>query len=101
MVYGPGRLAGRPERLDLPPYLVVELLSPSSRSADLITKRGDYEAFGVGEYWVVDPAGSVTAKVWKRQGPRLVETAIQGDLFECASVPGFRLDLREVRRALA
>ena len=37
------------------PDLVVEILSAGSKPLDLITKRDDYDAFGVGEYWVVDP----------------------------------------------
>lgn len=37
------------------PALVVEVLSPSNRSHDLIRKRRDYERLGVQEYWVIDP----------------------------------------------
>lgn len=37
------------------PSLVVEVLSPSTRSFDLIRKRGDYEQVGIGEVWFVDP----------------------------------------------
>jgi Uma2 family endonuclease len=38
-----------------PPDLVVEVLSPASRGRDLEIKRKIYAAFGVQEYWVVDP----------------------------------------------
>ncbi|MGG6311627.1 type II toxin-antitoxin system prevent-host-death family antitoxin [Paenibacillus macerans] len=37
------------------PKLVVEVLSPSTRSKDLIYKLDLYRASGVKEYWVVDP----------------------------------------------
>lgn len=37
------------------PLLVVEVLSPSTRSEDTIRKSMDYAAGGVGQYWVVDP----------------------------------------------
>ncbi|GAB7005116.1 hypothetical protein JCM18899A_25890 [Nocardioides sp. AN3] len=37
------------------PMLVVEILSPSTRSEDTIRKSMDYAAGGVGQYWVVDP----------------------------------------------
>jgi Uma2 family endonuclease len=35
--------------------VLVEILSPSTRGTDEITKRKLYERFGVQEYWVVDP----------------------------------------------
>src|SRR5262245_59038093 len=41
-VYAPGRWRGIPERLDLPPDLVIEIISPGSKPFDLITKRADY-----------------------------------------------------------
>ncbi|GJM82530.1 hypothetical protein HMSSN139_50260 [Paenibacillus sp. HMSSN-139] len=37
------------------PQLVVEVLSPSTRSKDLIKKLDLYSVCGVKEYWVVDP----------------------------------------------
>ena len=38
------------------PDLVVEVLSPSSRTMDLTTKKKRYEKFGVPELWIADPA---------------------------------------------
>ncbi|MDP9402324.1 MAG: Uma2 family endonuclease [Actinomycetota bacterium] len=37
------------------PLLVVEILSPSTRAADLGAKRVKYEELGVAVYWIVDP----------------------------------------------
>jgi Uma2 family endonuclease len=37
------------------PDLAVEILSPSSRSKDMILKLYKYEKAGVREYWIVDP----------------------------------------------
>jgi Uma2 family endonuclease len=37
------------------PAIVVEILSPSSRGRDLITKRSKYADRGIEEYWVIDP----------------------------------------------
>jgi Uma2 family endonuclease len=40
-----------------PPDLVVEVLSDSTRSFDLLRKRADYARVGVGELWLIDPEG--------------------------------------------
>jgi Uma2 family endonuclease len=44
-----------PQRLERPPLLVVEVLSPSTRAIDLGAKRQAYEAAAVPAYWLVDP----------------------------------------------
>jgi hypothetical protein len=41
--------------VEAPPALMVEILSPSSRSIDRVRKPRRYAEFGVPEYWVVDP----------------------------------------------
>ncbi len=50
---------------DLPvaPLLAVEILSPSTRRFDLMTKRSRYEAAGTASFWVVDP-DELTLTAW-------------------------------------
>ncbi len=38
-----------------PPDLVVEILSPSTAKNDRTRKKASYAAYGVPEYWIVDP----------------------------------------------
>jgi Uma2 family endonuclease len=50
--------------LDFPPVLVVEILSPSTREKDLITKPELYRGFGVKYYVIIDPENdSITAHI--------------------------------------
>ncbi len=38
-----------------PPYLVVEVVSPSTRSEDYRSKHSEYAVLDIPEYWIVDP----------------------------------------------
>lgn len=42
------------------PDLIVEVVSPSSKRMDYVKKYDLYSAAGVREYWIVDPAKSMT-----------------------------------------
>ncbi|MGK7879899.1 MAG: Uma2 family endonuclease [Crocosphaera sp.] len=39
----------------IPPLLIVEVVSPDSIKRDYRYKRSEYAALGVDEYWIVDP----------------------------------------------
>jgi Uma2 family endonuclease len=43
-----------------PPILVVEVVSPSTKTEDYRSKRGEYGLLEIPEYWIVDP---IEAKV--------------------------------------
>jgi Uma2 family endonuclease len=69
------------QRITLPPDLVVEVLSPSTRHRDLTLKRQLYARLGVPHYWVLDrsrkrvreltlrPDGSYAERVVSAPGP--------------------------------
>lgn len=52
-----------PERVIGAPDFVAEILSPSTRSKDMLLKLNKYRDAGVREYWIIDPAKK-TVLVW-------------------------------------
>lgn len=50
--------------IEMAPLLVVEILSPTSSSIDLVRKPARYGDFGIPEYWVLDPEERC-AWVWR------------------------------------
>lgn len=44
------------KRLEGPAVLILEILSPGSRSNDRVRKRRAYARAGIPAYWIVDPA---------------------------------------------
>jgi Uma2 family endonuclease len=58
--------------LPVPPLLAVEVLSPSTRRYDLLTKRDRYREAGTPSYWVVDP-GAPSLTVWVLMDDAYVE----------------------------
>ena len=82
------------------PDLVVEILSPSTRRLDEVTKRHLYDRFGVREYWIVD-LDIDTVKVYRRAEDggflRVAELAAEADdALDTPLLPGFSLRLREL-----
>lgn len=74
------------------PALVVEVVSPATRTVDLGEKADDYRAAGVAEYWVVDPeAGRVV--VHRLRGGAYAVEAWAGGRLSSEAVPGFWLEV--------
>ncbi len=63
-----GRLYGAPD-------LCVEILSPSTARLDRTTKFIAYEAAGVREYWIIDPAAEIL-EVWVLQGAEYAQQGV-------------------------
>jgi len=82
-----------------PPDLVIEVLSPSTRRKDAITKRHLYEKFGVGEYWLVDPELETIEVYRLRRGNFRREaelSAERADVLKSPLFPGLEIAVAEV-----
>ena len=90
------RMEGMEEKITGAPDLVVEVVSQGSRRMDTETKKTDYERFGVGEYWLIDPERK-TMTFWRLTGGKFAEVNPKGDQFKSEAVPGFNLDLTPIR----
>lgn len=72
------RLAIVTERgVEGPPDLVVEILSPSTALKDRKTKKTVYAAYGVKEYWIVDPVHE-TIEQWNHASPDKTDYQLSG-----------------------
>ena len=98
-VYRRSRLTRTPSRLTIAPDLIVEVLSPSNRGLDLVTKRRDFDRFGVGEYWIIDPDTNAVRVLRRRDGAfvEAPESESSADQIVCAAIPGLTLDMRAIR----
>jgi Uma2 family endonuclease len=85
------------ERLALPVLLVVEIVSPGSRTHDRVTKRAAYAEAGIPAYWLVDlPAGEIVALRLTETGT--YETDGQGATLTLDWPLPVTLDLAELTR---
>ena len=73
------------------PDLIIEVVSPESRSRDLRDKYADYEAAGVREYWIIDPDEEELAVYALDAGGRFQKVAADSDRVASAVIPGFSL----------
>jgi len=84
-------------RIEGPPDLAIEILSPSSRRTDEVLKRRAYERWGVGELWIVDPEVE-RVRVYRVERERRFGRALElstehGESLETPLLPGFTMTL--------
>lgn len=80
------------------PVLAIEIVSPGrlARERDYVTKREEYLAYGLLEYWIVDPI-ETRVTVLTRQGDLWAERIFQGDqTAEGVALPGLMVHLPEL-----
>ena len=81
------------------PDLVIEILSPSNRSNDLIRKKRIYAEHGVREYWIVDGAAETVTRFWLRNR-RYSRCEVRHRSIRLRILPEIRVDLMAIWRPL-
>jgi Uma2 family endonuclease len=80
-----------------PPDLIVEILSPETKSRDMDIKRKLYAKSGVREYWIIDPlAKTLEVLTWSRTGYRRSATYPRTAQAFSQLFPGLNLPLSEI-----
>jgi Uma2 family endonuclease len=77
--------------------LIVEVVSPDKPERDLVSKRHEYAAAGVAEYWVVNPSDEtiIVLALNKRRYRRLGSFA-RGSAARSVVLQGFQIDVNQV-----
>lgn len=78
-------------RVDGPPDLVVEIVSPDSSDRDYGKKRDQYERFGVEEYWIVDEVEERITLLHLEPDGRYREILPEDGVLNSRVLPGFAL----------
>ena len=82
----------RPNRLEGPADLVVEIVSPGSRGVDRGDEHFEYERGGVREYWLLDPERTLAEFNQLRPDGRYhLAAPDENGVFHSAVLPGFWL----------
>ena len=79
-----------------PPDFVAEVLSPSTEKNDRFDKFMDYAAHGVGEYWIIDPAGKTIEKYVLESGVYELSLKVRAGMIHSDVVDGFKVPARAV-----
>jgi Uma2 family endonuclease len=78
------------------PDLVVEVLSPSTAKIDRSTKFDDYEAHGVGEYWLVDAEKNVVEQYVLTDARYDLRAKSADGTLHSAALPGFVIPVQAI-----
>jgi Uma2 family endonuclease len=96
-VFHAGKVLPRRGAVRIPPDIAVEVVSPTPRDArrDRIEKLDDYAAFGVDQYWIIDPEQRSFEVFELDRDRRYVHArgAVSGQLADIPGLEGFTLDL--------
>jgi Uma2 family endonuclease len=85
----------RADKIEGAPDLLMEILSPSNRIHDVVTKAALYATFGVPEYWLVDPERDTIAVQTLRDGIYVPVESTDG-IARSLALPGFEVNPTDV-----
>ena len=92
----PADLVGRPF-LELPPLLMVEVLSPGNTRREIEDRLADYRSIGVPECWLANfPSRSVEVLRLTTDSATTVATFGMGDTLRSEILPGFTLPIADL-----
>ena len=92
----PADLVGR-AFLELPPLLVVEILSPSNTRRQVQEKLEEYQSIGVPECWLVNfPARTVEVLRLSGDGVAVLGVYGMGDVLRSEVLPEFELPIADI-----
>jgi Uma2 family endonuclease len=85
------------KRLEGPPDLIVEVLSPGTERRDKKDKFELYQRFGVREYWIMHPQEEYI-EVWRLENGVLVRQGVYGpdESFVSAVLGGKTVELKGI-----
>ena len=82
-------------RIDGPPELVVEVLSPTNIRKDRLQKMQIYQKAGVKHYWIVDPREKTLECFFLQDGAySLIASGMEGDVVKHPKFEGLSIDLK-------
>lgn len=85
------------ERIYGAPDLVVEVLSPSNGYKDLTHTKRMYEAFGVREYWILDPLEKAVEVLFNGEnGFQIASKAYSKGFVQSQILSGFAVDAEQL-----
>ena len=85
------------QRIEWPPDLIAEILSPSTAHRDVGIKKRLYEQHGVREYWTLDPASqAVEVHVNTDAGFMQHARVVEAGAIASTVINGFEVDVTEL-----
>ncbi|MFQ5650629.1 MAG: Uma2 family endonuclease [bacterium] len=89
----------RENNIDGAPDLVIEVLSPATSTYDLISKKENYQKYGVEEYWIVDPKQEWIEVYCNDHGEFKLESRLEKEgTVKSRLLKGFQVDMVHVFR---